>query len=108
MFCVKKRKKLAQVYDSSLSSAFTPLASSEVPHPRPPMGQGFTSQGPNTELWKIVFQQQEQHLASWHAPHAVVLTDLDLPFTVSYRQAANAMSLPTCPPPCHFSSSTRI
>lgn len=58
------------------------------------MGQGFTLQGPNTELWKIVFQQQEQHLASWLAPHTVVLTDLELPFTVSYGHAANAM----CPP----------
>lgn len=90
------------------SLVFTALASSRVPHPWPHMGQGFTSQGPSTELWKKIFQQQEQHLASWHAPHTVVLTDLELPFTVSYRQAANGMSLPTCPPPRHFSSWTHI
>lgn len=58
------------------------------------MWWGFTSQGPNTGLWKTGFQQQEQHLASWLAPDTVVLTDLELPFTVSYGQAAVAVSLP--------------
>lgn len=92
----------------SLSPVFTTLARNEALHPWPHMGQGFISQDPNTELWKIVFQQQEQHLASWLAPHIVVLTDLELPCTVSYGQAANVLSFPTCPPPCHFSSLTLI
>lgn len=87
---------------------FTTLARNKVLHLQPHMGQGFTSQGPSAEMWKMVIQQQEQHVTSWLAPHTVVLTVLELPFTVSYGQAANAMSLPTRPPPCRFSSLTQF
>ena len=52
-------------------------------------------------MWKIVFQQQ--HLASWHVPPAVVLTALKLLFTLSYGFAANGLSLLACPPLGHFS-----
>lgn len=63
--------------------------------------------GSCSDLWKRVFEHQEQHPGSWLAPHTVVLTGLELPFTLS-QPGCSCHVPPPLSPPWHFISLTHI